>query len=395
VFDAICLRSTTDPQSEPLDLGLLAEALMFYGTVDLVLNRAFLNQLMNALGPDELVEFTQLDGIKVSYCNQFDVVLTENTGTVAERYFLGTAEMPHTRLDQLSTELFRGALGKSGKGRRLAERFLTFVPEVRLDGRLHVAATEDALAAGYAAEAAASILRAAAPGYAIPSPLVFQCERVDANGLVDRIVVHSNLDLVAANKYRHPGFPEITPASLLNPIVTALTDVALASRLRAELATNEVVSNLVKAKAENLFATSSAAKTTRQEFQELVFSDAHAIREAVNSGARSLHDAVTLARKARKFRSWLANQPPDADLLHEYYQASVSGSWADRLSTKALRWLVVTGGGTATGALLAPPLGAAIGPVVGTADALQDALVKGWKPHQFVEKKLRGFVERA
>jgi hypothetical protein len=40
-------------------------------------------------------------------------------------------------------------------------------------------------------------------------------------------------------------------------------------------------------------------------------------------------------------------------------------------------------------------LGAAIGPVVGTADALQDALVKGWKPHQFVEKKLRGFVERA
>src|ERR1035441_2776454 len=109
VFDAIVLRSTTDPQSEPLDLGLLAEALMFYGTVDLVLNRAFLNQLMNALGPDELVEFTQLDGIKVSYCNQFDVVLTENTGTVAERYFLGTAEMPHTRLDQLSTELFRGA----------------------------------------------------------------------------------------------------------------------------------------------------------------------------------------------------------------------------------------------------------------------------------------------
>lgn len=393
MFEAICLRSSRDLQVEPLDLGLLAEALLFYGEVDLVLNRTFLTQLANALGPDDLLEFAQLDGVSLAYCNQFDAVLTENTATPSERYFLGLAEMPHTRLDQLSTELFRGAVGKSGKGRRLAERFCALVPDIRIDEHFHVAATQDALHADYAAQAASALLRVAAPGYEPPSPLVFQCERVEVADLVDRIAVRTNIDIAAANARRAENTAKITPASLLNPIVTVLTDLAFAARAGAELATGPVGSPLVEVKAQELFAASQSAATARQEFQELVFRDAYAIRDAINRGERSLSDAIDLAKRARKFRSWLANRPPDADLLHEYYQAAVSGGWADRLETKALRWLFVTGGGAAAGAVIAPPLGAVVGPVLGTADALQDAFLRGWRPHQFVEKRLRPFVE--
>jgi hypothetical protein len=128
-------------------------------------------------------------------------------------------------------------------------------------------------------------------------------------------------------------------------------------------------------------------------FHELVFTDARAIREVVNSGERSLHDALKLAREARKFRGWNANQPADADLLHEVYRACVARSWAVALRAKALRWLVVTGGVRPPEFAVAPPVGAVIGP--GYRDSRRAARrhVGGWRPHQFVEKKLRSFVE--
>jgi hypothetical protein len=60
-------------------------------------------------------------------CNQFDSVLTENAGTPAERHFVGISELGGTRLDQIATELFREATGKSGRGGRLANRFTDLV----------------------------------------------------------------------------------------------------------------------------------------------------------------------------------------------------------------------------------------------------------------------------
>lgn len=143
---------------------------------------------------------------------------------------------------------------------------------------------------------------------------------------MDRLVVRSNIDTRAANALRRENASEITPASLLNPIVTALTDMAFAARQGAELETSPVVAELVKAKAQELFVAREQSEIARRGFQELVFRDAHAIREAVNSGERSLREAIDLAKNARRFRSWLANQEPDADLLHEYYQATVAGS---------------------------------------------------------------------
>src|SRR2546423_794709 len=79
-------------------------------------------------------------------------------GTPAERPFLGTAEMPHTAVDRVAPELFVEATGKSGRGRRMAQRFLRHVSRTDLDDSISDSAREDALDASYVLSAVETAL---------------------------------------------------------------------------------------------------------------------------------------------------------------------------------------------------------------------------------------------
>ena len=128
-------------------------------------------------------------------------------------------------------------------------------------------------------------------------------------------------------------------------------------------------------------------------FQEFVFGDSRAIREAINGRQRNMEDVVSLVASAKKFRHWVANQPENTDLRKAYLSEVSRLGWAEKLAPKAVRWGVFTLAGTVLSALS--------GPIAGTAGAIGlsaldtfvlDSLVKGWKPNQFVEGPLRDFL---
>jgi hypothetical protein len=396
MFDRLCLRAnTTYANADPghLDLGLLAEAMLFYETVDVVMNRQVLRQLLNVLGPDVLLRLAESETVNLAYCNQFTGVLTDDRGTKNEKHFLAVAEMPHTRLDQQATELFQEATGKSGKGRRLANRFLGMVSELSLpDDDIHASATADTANDAYLQQVTLAALSYRVPTFQPPSTLEFHC----VPAAEDRLQVETNIDWASASQSRRlsdPSASDIGAADVLSDVVNVWEELSIAAHFRSELATNPIASTLIRLKCEELFLASTSSAVSRQRFQDLVVSDAHAVREAVNSGRRSFEDAMELASNAERFRSWLACREPDADLVREYLRACTAKSWADRLPAKSLRWLLVTVGGSVAGAFLAPPVGAIAGPVLGTVDALQDAFLSGWRPNQFVEKQLEPFVD--
>ena len=92
-----------------------------------------------------------------------------------------------------------------------------------------------------------------------------------------------------------------------------------------------------------------------------------------------------LLKEARKFKDWLQQQEPSVSLIHEYYKALEKETWLDKLPTKAIRFLIFTGGG-----LLVPALGS-LG--LSAADTfLVDRLLGGWKPNQFVNGPLKDFA---
>lgn len=123
-FDAIMVRQTAPPGSaQPIDLGHLAEAMLFYRTVRMILTRWSASQLILQCGPDlalEIVANTNVDAICV---DQDVVICSENVGTARERHWPLAMKTVETH-EAMIVRLFREATGKSGKGRRLAQRFL-------------------------------------------------------------------------------------------------------------------------------------------------------------------------------------------------------------------------------------------------------------------------------
>ena len=196
MFDSICVRQTGFGNEPALDLGLLAEALLFYQRPVLIMNRAIFIQLLESLGPDGLLRLARSERLSCAYCNQFTGVSTEDVAGPTKRFFMAIAEMTHTAIDQLATEEFRRVTGKSGRGRRLAEKFLERITDVRLDPSISESATADALKASYASSLLADGLKVMAPSYRVPEGIAFELQPV-ADG---RLKLQTNLDLGDINR---------------------------------------------------------------------------------------------------------------------------------------------------------------------------------------------------
>jgi len=117
------------------------------------------------------------------------------------------------------------------------------------------------------------------------------------------------------------------------------------------------------------------------------------IRNAVNTGQRTIGDVIRLVEKAEKFKDWLKNQKEGADLRNAYLSAVTHIDWAEKFPPRALRWLIFAAASGVTGLVLNPLTGALAGAALSATDSfLIDRLVKGWKPNQFVDGPLKSFL---
>jgi hypothetical protein len=148
-------------------------------------------------------------------------------------------------------------------------------------------------------------------------------------------------------------------------------------------------------KFKNLIARRTDRDAQVQAFEDLIFNESRCIREAINTGERNFDDVLRLVNAGMKFKEWLKKSPQDADLVKEYCREVTKVEWAERLPPKTARWAVFAAAGAAAGLLLTPVAGLAVGVGLSAGDSfLVDRLIKGWKPNQFVNGPLKGFVKR-
>src|ERR1035441_1088935 len=93
LFESICIRPNFEaPPLAQLDLGLLAESMLFYQRVDVILNRLAVHQLIRAVGPQTLVDVAESGLLTFSYWNQTDAVFRDKGNAAGQRFVLGMAE---------------------------------------------------------------------------------------------------------------------------------------------------------------------------------------------------------------------------------------------------------------------------------------------------------------
>jgi hypothetical protein len=346
-----------------------------------------------------LVELAEEGLLQLTYAPNFAGIKTDNTGTARERY-LPVVFSIHARqggpprgLDDFVPQVFEEITGRRGASRRLAKKLYRHIRQAPVPDRLATRVEADFLDQRFVRQAIGRVLTAIVPEYTPPLDLRFDVEKLE-----DGLRVLTTLDLVAANAVYHQRVPvshsSITIAYLLAHILTARETLEAAAGADADLSADPAHSAVASLMVETSIGRSVANLRRLQAFQDFVFDNGHAIREAVNSGEKDFRDVLALLKHARQFREWVAGKPPDADLAKEYTRACTRETWAERLPSKAVKWSMFTAGGLLLDALGLGGLGTAAGVTLSAVDGfLIDPMLRGWRPSQFVEQKLRPFVE--
>lgn len=393
MFESIVIRRTTASGSPyPLDLGRLAESMLFYQTVRLVLTRHSVTQLIRQCGPDLALEIVRNPNIDAVFADCDLAVRNEGVGSTRLRHRPVTIKVVDEPDEDMVVRLFREATGKSGKGRRMAHRFLAQARPHTLPQNLVEAAVSDWEDADFMRRAVTESINEFVPGYSVPDDLDLKLVRQED----DYHTFESNIDwpdLIKAHQ-RRTG-EELSPGHLLVGIVEMRQDLHLGATFATGIALDPLGAKLLQAKCADLTAAVDAQQATIDQFHEVVVHGLTDLRSAVNSGALSFRGFLELLPDAEQFRGWLKDQTPDAELVKAYFAESTKRRPISSQFVKELRWLVPVASGFA---LFLPHADLAAPSVAGALTALDRFVVsrftEGWRPAVFIDKKLRPAVNR-
>lgn len=304
---------------------------------------------------------------------------------------------PNHTVEQVAVPAFIAAAGSSSQAKLGARTFANLLKSIDHSG-FDQASVLRALADSRATEQSVhGLLRVVAPEYRSIEPIVFRVEPLSSSELR----VESTLDFGSINQSYHKLVPadhsSISEAYLLALIQQAYESTFFAARLDSEVSVPGVERAVHAATVSALVARCAHSEAQIDQFQNLTLQHANAIRESINSGSVPFADLVRVLDRADKFRKWLQEQPENGEVVQAFYRETVRDTWIEKLPGKAARWAAFTGLGIAADAFAGTGgLGTAAGAAVGAVDSfIAEKLLRGWKPHMFIEKELRPILEVA
>jgi hypothetical protein len=386
-------QQRTGDADNPLDLGFLAEAMLFYGKTEVITTRASIGQLIRGFGIDILIEFLERDHLRLKFEPNLAGIVTSNGGTPLEEHFPTIVEVQKRQLLDVIQPVIFDSIGRFGRSRRLSRRLADRIVISPIDEPLLKRYTSDVASSDYVQNAFRRILATYIPDISLPENLRFQVF-LESGG---KMKIETNADFSSLNDLYHRHIPvshsSLDSAYILSHLLLARKMLEDGARNDSEIAVAPVYESLISLNLTSAFQARNRSATQITAFQDFIFDDGRAIGNAIATRARSFRDLLPVLDKATKFRSWLKTKQPDANLLKEYHRAVTEQTWVDKLPTRAVRWSLFTGAGLIIDTLGGGGLGTLSGVAVSAGDAfLLDKLVKGWKPNQFVEKGLQDFV---
>lgn len=378
--------------SKPLDIGALVECMLFYGKTTIVANQNILRQLFTYFGVDRVIELIEEGLLNITYTETNVCVLTRTiNGT--QYHDAGQFSSPqHTYQDELR-KICIDIVGKSGKGRRTAQRIQGLIKVRNHENIIIESARKAFLDQEYINYSAKSIIKSLIPEKIDVNNMEFHTE-ITENG----IVAATNIDFLALNqvyhKYIPPTHSTITPALILSHTLDTESELYFSSNNLSEIATSELSANLISHKINYLLEKSIKSSKEIHDFQSFVFDDAKSLREAVNNRQIDLDDLIAVLKNSQKFKKWISGVEPEQALIKSYHAEVTKKTIADKLPGKSVRWCIFTGAGLIADAVATGGVGTAVGIGLSALDAFYlDKLISGWKPNQFIEEEIKELLK--
>jgi hypothetical protein len=367
-----------------IDIGALAESLVFYGKVRILGDAGVVRYLVRKIPPLILLELIESGRIEFYYTHENLGVRTESTyrGEVHDLVRFSLAGISY---QDKAVQIFREA-ASSPQTRIAGYKFGRLIRKFEHDSFGQESLIQALAASGSTESAVATMIRYLAPEYEHIGDFRFKINLQNSK----IFTVDTNIDFVKANisyNFRTASNDSVlTSAYIVGKLQSAYTSAFYGAAFDSEVSTSALEAALGLHALEGVLSRSAGGQKHVGDFLELTLENTYAIREAVNTGRVSFYEVLSLLEVADKFRQWVAGVPNDKDLKRAYYQEVVKGSKFERLPLKTSRWACFTAAGMGIDLLGAGGLGTAAGLALGAADTfLLDKIVGGWKPNHFVE----------
>jgi hypothetical protein len=393
MFEKIVLRRSESGLA--LTTGEVAEALLFYEKVHLVLDQGSLRSLIYALGTDELLALLARKRLSAIYSEDMLMARNDTIGSFQFHSFgsfvlsAKAGEQPRKSRKSRLELIFEKSGYSPREARKFVERFLkhvrvtTFSSNYFIPGGIPRAAQADLTDANYVTAAIRRVLQDKVGFESFAENL-----RVELIQVPRGFSIQSNINFTEGNARRKaidPTLGAVTEGDLMVVLIDARGDTTIASHYGGDFYTSAVSSDIVRLRHAELLKRSGISAQELLQFKNIILPDYPTIREVINSGERTFDEFQRLLDKSDRFRQAIHAIEPDASLVEEYLREVTKEGWTSSLPVKLARYVFALAVGVKN-----PVAGAA----VSAADTfLLDKLGKGWRPSHFVDGKLKPFLD--
>lgn len=376
MFEKICIKPTT--LNNPTDIGFIAENLLYYQDVNVIVAPDTIPIFLNNCGEDTLIELLTHRNLNLYVRNNI-LGIAVHKDTHGENSY--AFDLFSSRSLDREEVVFRGifkSTGRRGYSKRIAQRIAPHIKEIEYKKEIYEHIKEDVQDSNYVNRVITEMLKSKNIQINITD---IECMFLCNNDKYKFVTNFSNNGDV------------IDHSSLLLNIIETRGDVHLSASLNAEIATTDMNTSLMKIKFRDMYNKVLKNNEDLFQFNDFILNNGHAIREVINDGERTFTDFLKVLDKSDKFRDWLQNIDEKGNIIKEYHNAVTKETWVDKLPAKSFRWSFFTGAGLLIDLAATGGIATLVGLGLSLGDAfILDNLLKGWKPNIFVENKLTPFV---
>jgi hypothetical protein len=391
MFDRLLFKNEPDYGSL-INVGALAESLLFYGHVELICNSATLEHLCRRIPPIVFLDLISSERITVYLLRDQLAVQTQQRDSKRPLHCLVKMSSHKPTFEESAERAIDRCTADNRVSRAIVKRLHPLGHET-FDSRDAMSALLDHENTSRLVTAALTTL---VPAGSLPASVEFALSR-DGEGLV----LATNLDLEELDRLYHLRVPithsSINPAWLISLLQGAKESLHFAAMFRSQMANGRIEQSILSEELSLISQKLRADAAAKIQAFSNVAMQGHSVQEAINRDLVSFREFTKLLDRADKFKEWISTRPPGRDLLQEYYREVTAGTWIERLPGKTFRWLVFTGLGAAVDSQLGTGVAAtASAQGLSAFDTfLLDRLIGGWRPSQFVEAEIMPLVTRS
>lgn len=392
MFDHIVLNRSINGPS--LTVGEIAEAILFYQSVHIIMDRSTLAGLIHKIGHHNVLKLLSYPHVKATYIEEFLGVHTIDSPygpeySLISAYISGGESVGDLKSSKKRLEYMLYQNGLSNKqAESFSSRFkncVTFKSIANdhfIKGGVIAAATNDFLDTEYVLLGTRVIAKNLLGDKELPDNYYFKVHMNNGSFRASTNLDFSMVNVIQKNRDKNCG--EYTPAHIASSLLNASYGLILAAHYGGDFYTSEVESEIIQLKNKHILTRAHLNRSIQNQFSTILLDGCPDLSSVLNTGERSFEEFLELLSKANNFKKWLKGKSPDENLVSNYIDDISSSGWINQTPSKIIRYL------TSTSLGFAGPITGVVASAIDT--FLLDKFCSGWKPNQFINKKLKPFV---